>query len=92
MVNLILQNFPYVYQIPSEITKILLDGNSNHFWEVVRYLQKCPKTPNFDFSQSRDLRQFSLLMFPYLHSKSHRALSLFLTSGPLPSCQKSENL
>ena len=30
------------------------------------------KTPNFDFSQSRDLRQFSLLMFPYLHAKSQR--------------------
>ena len=85
------------------------------------------KTPNFDFSQGRDLRQFSLLMFPYLHAKNqricrfrsqaiwqsvhfwaifdpkcpkkpqfwifqaNRALSLFLTSGPLPSCQKSEN-
>ena len=30
------------------------------------------KTPNFDFSQSRDLRQFSLLMFPYLHAKNQR--------------------
>ena len=30
------------------------------------------KTPNFDFSQSRDLRQFSLLMFPYLHAKNQQ--------------------
>ena len=30
------------------------------------------KTPNFDFSQGRDLRQFSLLMFPYLHAKNQR--------------------
>ena len=30
------------------------------------------KTPNFDFSQGRDLRQFSLLMFPYLHAKNQQ--------------------
>ena len=30
------------------------------------------KNPNFDFSQGRDLRQFSLLMFPYLHAKNQR--------------------
>ena len=40
------------------------------------------KTPNFDFSQSRDLRQFSLLMFPYLHAKDQKLMVCTGVQGP----------